>query len=95
MGRTCMRDAPLKSRSGNFPLNGSVFVTGLTGSTFVGAYFFAMRESSADAGDGEGEDGEDEGKRGGHRICVEYVKVKGKGWACVCVSGLTFLGFWR
>jgi len=45
MGRTCMRDAPLKSRSGNFPLNGSVFVTGLMGITLVGAYFFAMREN--------------------------------------------------
>ena len=33
-----------------------------------------------------GEDGEDEGKRGGHRICVEYVKVKGTSGACVCVS---------
>ena len=38
-----MRDAPLKSRSGNFPLNGSVFVTGLTGATFDGAYLVAMR----------------------------------------------------
>ena len=114
-----MRDAPLKSRSGNFPLNGSVFVTGLTGSTLLGAYLKRKHtvsliahtrmeknsllrdagKSSADAGDGEGEDGEDEGKRGGHRICVEYVKVKGTSGACVCVSdrssGLTFLGFWR
>ena len=33
----------MTSRSGNFPLNGSVFVTGLMGATFDGLYFVAMR----------------------------------------------------
>jgi hypothetical protein len=70
MGRTCMRDAPLKSRSGNFPLNGSVFVTGLIEALVWRVLLRDAGKSSADAGDGEGEDGEDEGKRGGHRICV-------------------------
>ena len=97
-----MRDAPLKSRSGNFPLNGSVFVTGLTGSTLLGAYLKRKHtvsliahtrmeknsllrdagKSSADAGDAGRR--EDDGPA--HRICVEYVKVKGTSGACVCVS---------